>query len=226
MYERLSMLISKEELAKLFSSRVVIIGVGGVGGHVAEALVRSGVKNLLLIDFDKIELSNKNRQLIALDSTIGKDKVHVLKNRLIDIDQEANIEVAKLYLDSSNIDIIKDYKADYVIDACDSLNTKKSIVELCQDNGIALISSMGTGNRFDPSKLKIAKLSKTSGDPLAKIMRKWLKDERRKDIVVLSSDELPVKTGQRAPGSTAFVPSSAGIMIASYVFKEIIKKER
>lgn len=224
MYDRLIMLIGNDNLDKLFKTRVVIVGVGGVGGHCAESLLRSGVKNMLLIDFDKIGESNKNRQLIALDSTVGKIKVEVLKERLLAIDNEANIQTSNIFLAEENIDIITNYKADYVIDACDTVASKKSIIMLCQKENIKLVSSMGAGNRLDPSKLKITKLSKTSGDPLAKLIRKWLKDEKLKDIMVLSSDELPIKTGERLPGSTAFVPSSAGIMIASYVFKDIIKE--
>lgn len=225
MYDRLLKLISQEDLNKLHNSKIAVVGVGGVGAYAAEALIRSGIQNLLIIDFDKVDISNKNRQLIALDSTIGKDKVDILKSRLEDINKEALIETKKIFLDESNIGELINWEPDYVVDACDSINTKKTIIKFCQNKKINLVSSMGVGNRLDPSKLKITSLDKTSGDPLAKLIRKWIKDEKLNYPMVLASDEPPIKTGEREPGSTAFVPPSAGLMIASHVFCDIIKKE-
>lgn len=225
MYDRLLKLINEEDLRKLHHSKVAIVGIGGVGAHAAEALVRSGLRNLLIIDFDKVEVSNKNRQLIALDSTIAKDKVEVLESRLKDIDKDSKIETRKIFLDESNIEDLISWNPDYIIDACDSIKTKKLIIKLSQNKNIDLISSMGVGNRLDPSKLKISSLEKTAGDPIAKVLRKWVKEENLVYPFVLASDELPIKTSDREVGSAAFVPASAGLLIASYVFQEIIKKE-
>ncbi len=222
MFDRLELLIGKDKLDLIKTKKILLIGVGGVGGACAVSLVRSGIHNLTIVDFDNVEKSNLNRQAVAKNSTLGKKKVEVLKDLLLDINPLVNIKCLDIFLDENNIDeVIKDY--DYVIDACDSVKTKEAIIKKCSNEEIPFISSMGTGNRIDPSKLEIVDIKKTSGDPLAKIIRKFVKDERIKGkVMVLCSKEVPLRKGT-VVGSTAFVPTSAGLLITSYVIREIIK---
>lgn len=223
-FERFSKIVG-DSVGTLSSKTVLVLGCGGVGGYVVEALARSNIGSLILVDFDTVEESNINRQIIALDSTIGKKKVDVLESRVLDINP--NCEVIKIsdFIDSNNINLLFQYSIDYFVDACDTMSTKKEVILECLKRKIPFISSMGTGNRLDPSKLEIIDIRKTNNDPLAKILRKFVKDERIKQkIMVLCSSELPVKTHDRTPGSSAFVPSSAGLLIASYIVRELLKK--
>lgn len=224
-FSRLEKLIEENDLNILNDLTVLILGVGGVGGYVAESLARSGVGNLILVDFDTIDESNINRQIIALDSTIGLKKVDVLENRLKEINSDINIVKVDKFIDSENFTSLFDYKIDFFVDACDTVTTKKCVIKYCLDNNIEFITCMGTGNRFDPSKLEIIDIRKTNNDPLARIIRKFIKDlKTNKKVLVCTSSELPVKTGDRTPGSTAFVPSSAGLLIGSYIVRKFIKK--
>ena len=223
-FSRLEKIIGSENLNKLKDKSVLILGCGGVGGYTVEALVRSGINTLILVDFDKVDESNINRQIIALDSTIGKLKVDVLEERIKDINKDCNVIKISEFIDPQNIDILFNEKIDYLVDACDYVPTKKAIIKECLKRKIKFISSMGTGNKLDPSKLEITDIRKTVNDPLARIMRKFIKDEKiNSKVVVLSSKEVPIKTGESTPGSTAFVPSAAGLLIASYIIKEFIK---
>lgn len=225
MFSRLEKIIGNNNLTKIKNTSVMVVGVGGVGGYVVESLVRSGIENIIIIDHDVVDVTNKNRQIIALDSTIGSKKVEVLKNRILDINNNANVVALDTFLDNSNIEeIILKYKPDYVVDACDTIMTKKALISSCIKHNIFIISSMGTGNKLDPSKLQISDIRKTNYDPLARILRKWVKDEKINDkITVLWSSEKPIKTHDRTPGSTSFVPSSAGLLITSYIIRTIIK---
>lgn len=224
MFDRLKKIIGNEKLDKIKSKTVMIIGIGGVGGYTVEALIRSGIENIILIDHDMVDVTNKNRQIIALDSTIGRKKVEVMKERILDINKDVNVIALDLFLDNNTSEIIEKYKPDYVIDACDTISTKKEIILFCLKNQISFISCMGTGNKLDPTRLKIDDIRKTSYDPLAKILRKWLKDEKIfGKVPVLWSDEKPIKINDRTPGSTSFVPSCAGLIIAGYVINDIIK---
>lgn len=224
-FSRLEKLIEENDLNILNDLSVLILGVGGVGGYVAESLARSGVGNLILVDFDTIDESNINRQIIALDSTIGLKKVDVLENRLKEINSDINIVKVDKFIDSENFTSLFDYKIDFFVDACDTVTTKKCVIKYCLDNNIEFITCMGTGNRFDPSKLEIIDIRKTNNDPLARIIRKFIKDlKTNKKVLVCTSSELPVKTGDRTPGSTAFVPSSVGLLIGSYIVRKFIKK--
>ena len=225
MFSRLEKIIGNKNLTKIKNTSVMVVGVGGVGGYVVESLVRSGIENIIIIDHDVVDVTNKNRQIIALDSTIGSKKVEVLKNRILDINNNANVVALDAFLDNSNIEeIILKYKPDYVVDACDTIMTKKALISSCIKHNIFIISSMGTGNKLDPSKLQISDIRKTNYDPLARILRKWVKDEKINDkITVLWSSEKPIKTHDRTPGSTSFVPSSAGLLITSYIIRTIIK---
>ena len=225
MFERLEKIIGKENLLRIKNTSVMVVGVGGVGGYVVESLVRSGIENIIIVDHDIVDVTNKNRQIIALDSTIGKKKVDVLKSRILDINPNTKVTALDTFLDNTNIDsIITKYNPDYVVDACDTIMTKKGLISTCLKHHIFILSSMGTGNKLDPSKLQISDIRKTSYDPLAKILRKWVNDEKIKDkIMVLWSNEKPIKTHDRTPGSTSFVPSSAGLLITRYIIRNIIK---
>ncbi len=224
MFDRLELLIGSDNLNKIEDKTVLIVGVGGVGGYAATSLARSGIKNIIIIDFDKVDITNINRQIIAYHSTIGLKKVDVLEKMLLDINPNMNIIKYDTFLNNENINTIFDrHKIDYIIDACDSINTKKGIISYSIANNIKFISSMGTGNRMDPTKLEIMDLRKTNNDPIARILRKWAKDNKiNKKIPVLCSLEVPKKVGN-VVSSNSFVPSTAGFIITSYVIRDIIK---
>lgn len=224
-FSRLEKLIGKEKINILKNTSVLILGVGGVGGYVVESLARSGIGTLILVDFDIIDITNINRQIIALDSTIGLKKVDVLEKRIKDINENCQVIKVDKFIDKNNINELFKYKFDYLVDACDSVPTKEQVIIECLKRNINFISSMGTGNKFDPSKLEICDIRKTYNDPLAKIIRKFVKDNKiNKKVTVLSSTELPVKLHDKTPGSTSFVPPSAGLLIASYIVRKIIEK--
>ena len=225
MFDRLELLIGKDNLDKIKSTKVLIVGVGGVGGECALSLVRSGINDIVIIDFDKVDITNLNRQVVAYHSTIGKKKVDVLENILKDINPECNVSKYDIYLDKDNIKEIFDKETpNFIIDCCDSKETKKAIIRESLDRDINFISSMGTGNKLDPSLLEITDIRKTNNDPLARIFRKWVKDLKiSKKIPVLCSKEVPVHTGN-VVASSSFVPNSAGLLISSYVIRKIINK--
>lgn len=222
-FSRLEKLIGSDNLNNINAKSVLILGVGGVGGYVAEALARSNIGQLILVDGDIVDISNINRQIIALTSTVGKKKVDVLEARIKDINSDCKIIKIDKFIDKDNINILFNYKIDFLVDACDTVTTKKEIIVKCLDKNIEFISSMGTGNKLDPSKLEITDIRKTINDPLARIIRKFIKDEKiNKKVMVLSSKELPIKTGERTPGSSSFVPGSAGLLIASYIIRKFM----
>ena len=216
-FSRVSMLI---DINQLKNKTVAIVGIGGVGGYVAESLARSGVGKLILVDYDVVDETNINRQIIALHSTIGKEKVSLMEERIHDICEDTQVVSYRImYGEKNRYDIFSE-KIDFLVDACDIVRSKQILITECLNRGIPFISSMGTGNRLDPSKLTITDLAKTEGDPLARIMRKWAKDRGiRTPIPVLYSSELPIKTGTRQPGSLIFVPASAGLLIGSYIVR-------
>lgn len=225
-FNRFKKIITEDDFANIERKSVLIIGVGGVGGYVAESLARSGIGRIVIIDHDIIDKTNINRQIIALNSTIGRVKVDVLKERIIDINPKCEVIAIKDFIDFNNINSLLKYNPDFIVDACDTIQTKKEIIKLSLSNSVNFISCMGTGNKFDPNKLEITKLEKTINDPLARILRKWVKDERIKGkITVLSSKEIPKKTGDRTPGSTSFVPPCAGLLIASHIINSFIKEK-
>ena len=216
-FSRVSMLI---DINQLKNKTVAIVGIGGVGGYVAESLARSGVGKLILVDYDVVDETNINRQIIALHSTIGKEKVSLMEERIHDICEDTQVVSYRImYGEENRYDIFSE-KIDFLVDACDIVQSKQILITECLNRGIPFISSMGTGNRLDPSKLTVTDLAKTEGDPLARIMRKWAKDRGiRTPIPVLYSSELPIKTGTRQPGSLIFVPASAGLLIGSYIVR-------
>ena len=225
MFNRLELLIGRENLINLKNKSVLIVGAGGVGGHVISALARCGIEHLIVIDFDIVDVSNINRQIVANTLTVGRKKVEVVTEMISIINPECKVDVHDCFLDDRNIgEIFDKYELDYVVDACDFVKTKKEIIKYCLKNKIKFVTSMGTGNKMDPSKLEIVDIRKTINDPLSRIFRKWVKDNKIKNkIVVLSSSEAPIKVGNGV-GSNSFVPGSAGLLIASYVVSNMLKK--
>lgn len=223
MFDRLEKLIGKENINKLHNKTIAIIGLGGVGGYVLETLIRNGIENIIIVDNDIIDITNKNRQIIATDSTIGKYKVDALESRIKDINKNVNIIKLNIFLNEENKKELFKYSIDYLVDACDTVSTKIMLIRECLNRNIKFISSMGTGNKFDPTKLKITELKKTSYDPLAKVIRHELnKLNINEKVIVLSSIEEPIKTKTRTPYSYSVVPNIAGILIADYIIRDAI----
>lgn len=226
-FDRFKKLISEDSFENISSKTVLVVGVGGVGGYVVEALVRSGIGKIIIVDGDVVDETNINRQIIALSSTVGQSKVDVFEKRIKDINEKCEVIKINKFIDAYNIDILFDYEFDYLVDACDTVSTKLALIDRCILEKRKFISSMGTGNKLDPSMLEIVDVRKTVNDPLARIVRKHVKDKRINDkVLVLSSRELPIKTGDRTPGSTSFVPSSAGLLIASYIIRTFINEDK
>lgn len=221
MFRRTIALIGDELFKLLQTKKVLVFGLGGVGGYVCEMLVRSGIKNIGICDFDVVSLSNKNRQIIALDSTIGFYKTDVMEKRLKDINSEVIINKYNFKIDENSINKIEtDY--DYYIDCIDDVKAKIMIISKAVNNNIKIISSMGTGNKLDPTKFKIDLIKNTKVCPLAKVMRKKLKDLGITDVVVLYSEEETIVKEISTIPSIAFCPSTAGILIARWVILDII----
>ena len=218
-----TILMLKEENFKLYQNKkIAIFGVGGVGGYVLEGLVRSGFLSIDIYDFDKVDISNLNRQIISTIDNVGMVKVAVAKNRALSINPNLVINEYNMFIDENNIDEVDFSQYDFVVDAIDTVTSKLLIIKKCKELDIPVISSMGTGNKLDPSKLLITDITKTSICPLAKIVRKKCRDLGIKHLTVLTSTEEPIKTHTRNPGSMIFVPASAGLMIASYILKFFI----
>lgn len=235
-FSRTELLLGKENMKKLSEARVAVFGIGGVGGHVVEALVRSGVGALDLIDNDTVELSNLNRQIIATQKTIGMPKTLAAKERILDINPECVVSCHdKFYLPETAREF--DFsKYDYVVDAIDTVSGKISLVEQAQAAGVPIISSMGAGNKMDPTAFKVADIYKTSVCPLAKVMRHELKKRGIKKLKVVYSEEVAMTPltveestevagviKRQTPGSNAFVPSVVGLIIAGEVIKDLTK---
>ena len=217
---RLEILIGHDDIQTLTKKSVFILGIGGVGGYVCDALARSGVGRLVLVDSDIIDVTNINRQIIALHSTVGRKKVEVMKERILDINPDCEVEAYDMFLDN-DLSILDKVDVDFVVDCCDTVSTKKNIISYCTTRNMSFITCLGTAKKFNPSLLEITDLSKTYNDPLARILRKYVKDNHISGhIPVLFSSEVPCKVKEL--GSTAFVPSSAGILIASYVVRKFI----
>ena len=225
MFERLEKIIDKENFNKIQNTCVAVVGIGGVGGYVVETLIRNGIKNIIIVDKDVVDITNKNRQIIATDNTIGKSKVDVFEERILSINSECKVTKLNLFLNDNNKEELFKYNIDYIVDACDTVKTKIMLITECLKHNIKIISSMGTGNKIDPKKLEITTLKKTNYDPLAKVIRHEIKKLNiTTDITVLSSIEEPIKTNTRSPSSYSVVPNMAGILIADYIIKNIIKQ--
>lgn len=221
MFERVISLIGKEKFKKLESIKVLIVGCGGVGGYALETLVRSGITNIDIIDFDVIDITNLNRQIITNKENIGIKKVLAAKNRVLSINPNLNINTYEIFLDKDNIDDILKNNYDYIIDACDNVDTKIELIKRSVNNNYKLISSMGTAKKMDPTKLSITTLDKTNYDKLAKVIRKKVKDLKiNKKTNVVSSAEEVIKCDTL--GSFMMVPATAGILCAKYVIDDVI----
>ncbi|MBE6686451.1 MAG: tRNA threonylcarbamoyladenosine dehydratase [Ruminococcaceae bacterium] len=217
-------LIGEEAVERLKKSSVLIFGIGGVGGYCVEALARAGVGALTLVDHDRVGITNLNRQIIATISTLDMPKTEAAARRITDINPECKVKCVTEFAEAGNIAaIIEDAEPDYIIDAIDCVTSKLLIAEYAVSHSIPLISSMGTGNKLDPEKLKIVDISKTHTCPLARVMRRELGQRGIKHLTVLFSEEPPVKVGMRTPASVSFVPSSAGLMIAGYCIRKMIE---
>lgn len=221
MFERVISLIGNEKFKKLETIKVLIVGCGGVGGYALETLVRSGITNIDIIDFDVIDITNLNRQIITNKENIGIKKVLAAKNRVLSINPNLNINTYEIFLDKDNIDDILKNNYDYIIDACDNVDIKIELIKRSVNNNYKLISSMGTAKKMDPTKLSITTLDKTNYDKLAKVIRKKVKDLKiNKKTNVVSSTEEVIKCDTL--GSFMMVPATAGILCAKYVIDDVI----
>jgi tRNA A37 threonylcarbamoyladenosine dehydratase len=221
-FSRTETLIGIESLKHLKGCRIAILGVGGVGGYIVEALARTGVGELDLIDNDTVSITNINRQIIALHSTVGKQKVDVLKNRILDINPNCQVFTFNTFFLPENSHSFDFSQYDYVVDAVDTVTAKIEIIKKSKDANVPIISSMGTGNKLNPLAFKVADISKTNVCPLARVMRNELKKRGISKVKCVYSDELPIIQAQ-TPASIAFVPSVAGLLIASEVIKDLLK---
>lgn len=244
---RTELLIGKDALDKLAKSKVIVFGVGGVGSFTVEALARAGVGNLILVDDDTVCLTNLNRQIHATYKTISKNKVEVMKERVLSVNRNCNVETIQVFVTPDNLEEIIPDDVDYVVDAIDTVSAKIALAVYCEQKGIKLMSSMGTGNKLNPAEFKVADIYNTKVCPLAKVMRYELRKRGVKKLKVVYSEEMPrkpkaedvvtCKTGcvctggtkkcsakRQIPGSVSFVPPVAGMIIASEVVKDLIKE--
>ena len=225
-HSRTEMLIGADAMEKLKQAKVLVFGVGGVGGYVVEALARAGVGEIHICDNDTVSESNINRQIIATYDTIGMDKTDVMEKRILSVNPQCRVKKFKCFYLPGKEDNTSQFDFayyDYVADAVDTVAAKLDIIEKSKKAGTPVISSMGTGNKLNPSMFEIADISKTSVCPLAKVIRKELRKRNIKNVKVLFSKEEPVKTGERTPGSISFVPPVAGLLIGGEIIKDIIQ---
>lgn len=235
---RTEMVLGKGTTDILKNKTVAIFGIGGVGGHACDALARLGIGNFVLVDNDTVSLSNINRQIIALHSTVGKYKTEVMKERILDINPDCNVEVINKFFLPENSSEFDFEKYDYIIDCIDTVSGKIELVMKANEFNKKIISSMGTGNKINPTQFEVSDIYKTSVCPLAKVMRKELKDRKIKKLKVVYSKELPIESDKElldivmkdneskrsVPGSVSFMPSVAGLIIASEVAKDLLLK--
>lgn len=233
-FSRSELLLGKEAISLLAEKRVAVFGVGGVGGYVVESLARTGIGHLDLIDNDTVSLTNINRQIIALHSTIGKDKVEVAKDRVLDINPNCDVKIYKTFYLPETASLFNFKEYDYVVDAIDTVAGKLMLIEEAKRNNVPIICSLGAGNHLDPLSFKVSDINKTSMCPLAKVMRRELKKRNIKDVKVVYSTEQAIKpyeyeetlkdSSKRAtPGSVAFIPSVVGLIIGGEVIKDLLK---
>ena len=235
-FDRTQRLLGADAMEKLKNAHVAVFGIGGVGGHAVEAVVRSGVGTVTIVDSDEVAVSNINRQLIATTRTVGRKKVDVMKEHLLDINPEIQVNSHCCFFLPETKENFDFSKYDYVIDAVDTVTAKLALVEACKEAGVPIISSMGAGNKLDPTAFEVTDIYKTSVCPLAKVMRKELKVRNIKHLKVVYSKEIPLapiedesfvsdekRTRRATPGSVAFVPSVAGLILAGEVVKDLVK---
>ena len=244
-FSRNELAIGQEGLDVLKGATVIVVGMGGVGSHATEALARSGVGTLVLIDKDTIDITNINRQLPALLSTVGQEKAVVMKQRITDINPDCQVHVHSTFINEENISLLFDYKPDFIVDAIDTIKIKGLIMKEAVTRNVPIISSMGMSNKMDPTQIKIVNLWDTKYDPIARVLRRMMRDAKltRKKIMVVCSEEIPVqqrddvvqelsnpdssvRKAQLPPSSNGFVPSVSGIFCASYVINTLLKKNK
>ncbi|WP_062104590.1 tRNA threonylcarbamoyladenosine dehydratase [Bacillus niameyensis] len=241
-FSRNELAIGKKGLDLLKNSSVAVLGVGGVGTFAAEALARSGVGKIILVDKDDVDITNVNRQLIALLSTVGQPKVDLMKERIKDINPDCEVVAMKMFFTEETLELFFEQKPDFIVDASDTISYKILLIKECLKRNIPMISSMGAANKMDPTRLMIKDIFQTHTDPIAKVIRTQLRKEGiKKGVPVVFSDESPIviredvrkvvgkdgseiRKAQMPPASNAFVPSTAGLIMASYVVREIIKE--
>lgn len=226
-FDRTQMLLGAKALNLIKQKKVIVFGVGGVGGFTIESLVRAGIQTIAIVDYDTVDITNINRQIIALHSTIGRKKAEVMAERIKDINPEAEVRVYAEKLTSDNIEIFRLSEYDYIVDAIDDVPGKLLLISQAKQLNIPIISSMGTGNKFDPSLFKIDDIKKTNTCPLAKVIRKEAAKMGIKHLKVLFSTEVPHREempddGSRSPSSISFVPSTAGLLISSEVIRDLL----
>jgi hydrogenase accessory protein hypB len=243
-FARFSMMVGEDGIDKLRNSHVIVFGVGGVGSYTVEALVRSGVGHIAMVDFDEISESNINRQLHSLRSTIGKSKIDVMKDRILDINPDCKVELVKRLVYDDVDEVLGNNKYDFVVDAIDVIGSKINLIEYCVKNEINIISSMGFGNKMHPEMVEIAKIKNTSVCPMARTIRSILKKKGITNVPVAFSKEIPVQPNKSelfkeemptefrennkiprktTPGSNSFVPGTAGLVLASYVVRKLLE---
>lgn len=223
-YQRTELVIGKDNLEKIKQIKVCICGIGGVGSYVLEALARLGVGNITIIDNDNVDITNINRQIIATVDNVGKSKVVEAQKRIKDINPEIQVTAIQDFIDSTNVDKYISENLDYVVDAIDSVESKIQIIKICKQKNVNVISSMGMANRLEPLKIKVADISKTEVCPLAKVVRKKLREQGIQKVKVVFSTENAVKPVGKILGSISYVPATAGLVIASEIVKDIINK--
>ena len=243
-FARFSMMVGEDGIEKLRNSRVIVFGVGGVGSYTVEALARSGVGQITMVDFDEISESNINRQLHSLRSTIGKSKIDVMKDRILDINPDCKVELVKRLVYDDVDEVLGNNKYDFVVDAIDVIGSKINLIKYCVKNNINIISSMGFGNKMHPEMVEIAKIKNTSVCPMARTIRSILKKKGITNVPVAFSKEIPVQPNKSelfkeelptefrennkiprktTPGSNSFVPGTAGLVLASYVVRKLLE---
>ena len=236
-FDRTKRLLGADAMEKLNNSHVAVFGIGGVGGHAADALARSGIGKITIVDSDEVAESNINRQLIATTKTVGRKKVEVMKEHLLEINPEVKVHAHDCFFLPETKAKFDFSKYDYVIDAVDTVTAKLALVEACQESGVPIVSSMGAGNKLDPTAFEVTDIYKTSVCPLAKVMRKELKARGIKHLKVVYSKEIPLepiedaafvsdesRSRRATPGSIAFVPSVVGLILAGEVIKDLARK--
>lgn len=221
-FQRTRRLIGDDAMAKLAAARVLVFGVGGVGGYVCEALARAGVGRIDIVDKDIVDITNINRQIIATHQTVGQPKVEACKDRMLSINPELIVEARQCFYLPEKAEEFDFADYDYIVDAVDNVTAKIDIICRAKEAGTSVISSMGTGNKLDPTAFRVTDIEKTKVCPLAKVVRKELRQRGVKGVKVLYSEEEPVNTGMRTPASISFVPSAAGLIIAGEVIKDLI----
>ncbi len=223
MLERLELLVG-DKIDLIKDKHVLVLGLGGVGGYALESIVRSGIGMVTIVDGDRIDITNINRQIIATNSTVGQYKTDVFEKRLKDINPDVIINKVTKYITMDNLSELFTRKLDYIVDCCDSIKTKCALISYCVNHNIKFISAMGTGNKMHPERLKIMKLKDTSYDPIAKRLRQYVKEQHiTQDIYVVCSDEEKIVRNTKAIPSNSFVPAIGGLLCTSYIINDIVK---